>query len=95
MWSLGHVINGYIKKGLHYKAVMVFGEMIGNDRVVIRPNEATLASVLSSCANLDRGGVHLGKQIYGYVMRKEMNLTTTLGTALLDIYGKLVTWRWH
>ncbi|CAA7020713.1 unnamed protein product [Microthlaspi erraticum] len=78
------VINGFGKNGLHDKAVMLFREMI----VVIPPNEATLVSVLSSCANLDQGGVHLGKQIHGYVMRKEIILTATLGTALLDMYGK-------
>lgn len=82
------VINGFGKNGLHAKAIMVFGEMIENNRVVIMPNEATLVSVLSSCANLDQGGVHLGKQIHGYVMRKEINLDTTSGTALLDMYGK-------
>lgn len=82
------VINGFSKNGLHAKAVMLFGEMIQNERAVITPNEATFVSVLSSCANLDRGGVHLGKQIHGYVMSREIILTTTLGTALLDMYGK-------
>ncbi|EOA37379.1 hypothetical protein CARUB_v10011208mg [Capsella rubella] len=82
------VINGFSKNGLHAKAVMLFGEMIQNQRSVITPNEATFVSVLSSCANLDRGGVHLGKQIHGYVMTREIILTTSLGTALLDMYGK-------
>lgn len=82
------VINGFGKNGLHDKAVMLFREMTENDRVVITPNEATLVSVLSSCASLDQGGVHLGKQIHGYVMRKKIILTATLGTALLDMYGK-------
>ncbi|CAH8355087.1 unnamed protein product [Eruca vesicaria subsp. sativa] len=63
---------------------MLFREMI----VVVTPNEATLVSVLSSCAKLDRGGVYLGKQIHCYVMRKEFIVTATLGTALLDMYGK-------
>ncbi|KAL0694487.1 hypothetical protein Bca4012_061667 [Brassica carinata] len=78
------VINGFGKNGSHAKAVMLFREMI----VVVTPNEATLVSVLSSCANLDQGGVRLGKQIHGYVTRKEIILTATLGTALLDMYGK-------
>ncbi|CAF2082381.1 unnamed protein product [Brassica napus] len=78
------VINGFGKNGAHSKAVMLFREMI----VVVTPNEATLVSVLSSCANLDRGGVHLGKQIHCYVMRREVILTATLGTALVDMYGK-------
>ncbi|ESQ35831.1 hypothetical protein EUTSA_v10009465mg [Eutrema salsugineum] len=83
------VISGFGKNGLHTKAVMLFGEMIENERVVrITPNEATFVCVLSSCANLDHGGVQLGKQIHGYVLRKEIILTTTLGTALLDMYGK-------
>lgn len=81
------VINGLGKNGLHAKAVMLFGEMMENERV-ITPNEVTFVSVLSSCANLDHGGVQLGKQIHGYIMRKEIILTTTLGTALLDMYGK-------
>ncbi|CAN6884544.1 hypothetical protein Bca4012_070209 [Brassica carinata] len=78
------VINGFGKNGSHSKAVTLFREMV----VVVTPNEATLVSVLSSCANLDRGGVHLGKQIHCYVIRKEIVLTATLGTALLDMYGK-------
>ncbi|XP_010458374.1 PREDICTED: putative pentatricopeptide repeat-containing protein At1g10330 isoform X1 [Camelina sativa] len=83
------VINGFSKNGLHAKAVMLFGEMmIQNECEVITPNEATFVSVLSSCANLDRGGLHLGKQIHGYVTTREIILTTTLGTALLDMYGK-------
>ncbi|KAJ4872443.1 putative pentatricopeptide repeat-containing protein [Raphanus sativus] len=63
---------------------MLFREMIS----LVTPNEATLVSVLSSCANLDQGGVYLGKQIHCYVMRREIILTATLGTALLDMYGK-------
>lgn len=79
------VINGFGKNGSHSKAVMLFREMIS----LVTPNEATLVSVLSSCANLDQGGgVHLGKQIHCYVMRKEIIVTATLGTALLDMYGK-------
>ncbi|XP_019092354.1 PREDICTED: putative pentatricopeptide repeat-containing protein At1g10330 [Camelina sativa] len=82
------VINGFSKNGLHARAVMLFGEMIQNEREVITPNEATFVSVLSSCANLDRGGLRLGKQIHVYVMGREIILTTTLCTALLDMYGK-------
>ncbi|CAN8294450.1 unnamed protein product [Cochlearia groenlandica] len=82
------IINGFSKNGFHAKAVMLFGEMVEKERMVMPPNEVTFASVISSCAKLDQGGVRLGKQIHGYVMRKEIILTTTLATALLDMYGK-------
>nr|POF00023.1 putative pentatricopeptide repeat-containing protein [Quercus suber] len=55
----------------------------------VRPNEATYVSVLSSCANLNGGGaLSSGKQIHGYVIRNEIELTVFTGTALIDLYGK-------
>ncbi|CAN0914449.1 Putative pentatricopeptide repeat-containing protein At1g10330 [Linum grandiflorum] len=79
------VISGFAKNGL-------FRDMVVHDDAIrgfVRPNEATYVSVLSSCANLDRGGLCIGKQVHGYMVRNEVAFTVFMGTALIDLYGKL------
>ncbi|OVA09771.1 Pentatricopeptide repeat [Macleaya cordata] len=56
---------------------------------LVRPNEATLVTGLSSCANLDGGGgLYQGRQIHGYIVKSGIELTVFLGTALISMYGK-------
>ncbi|CAH2038393.1 unnamed protein product [Thlaspi arvense] len=74
------LIRSYLTTGQYQTSLALFTHMLAS--------QATFVSVLSSCANLDHGGVRLGKQIHGYVMTKEIIITTTFGTALLDMYGK-------
>ncbi|CAN1232568.1 Putative pentatricopeptide repeat-containing protein At1g10330 [Linum perenne] len=86
------VINGFAKNGLFHEAIEFFRDMVVGDDVVcgfVRPNEATYVSVLSSCANLDHGGLCIGKQVHGYMVRNELVSTVFMGTALVDLYGKL------
>lgn len=57
--------------------------------MTVRPNEATLVSALSACANMDgAGALPGGIQIHGYIIRHESRMTAFLGTALIDMYGK-------
>ncbi|KAK9151637.1 hypothetical protein Syun_009946 [Stephania yunnanensis] len=56
---------------------------------VVTPNEATLVSLLSCCANLEGGGALIqGKQIHCYIIRNDVEVTVFLGTALISMYGR-------
>uniref|UniRef100_A0A2P2QQN1 Putative pentatricopeptide repeat-containing protein At1g10330 n=1 Tax=Rhizophora mucronata TaxID=61149 RepID=A0A2P2QQN1_RHIMU len=87
------IISGFSTNGLFDEAVRFFREMIQREDVacgLVKPNEATYVSVLSSCANLNVGGaLCLGKQLHGYVIRNVEVLTVNIGTALVDFYGKV------
>ncbi|KAF3950494.1 hypothetical protein CMV_023762 [Castanea mollissima] len=86
------IINGFERNGCFSEAIKFFQKMITHEDVMaclVRPNEATYVSVLSSCANLNGGGaLSSGKKIHGYVIRNEIELTVFTGTALIDLYGK-------
>ncbi|CAL8139403.1 unnamed protein product [Prunus armeniaca] len=86
------VINGFGRNGSFSEGIQFFKMMVHEDLMgcFVKPNEATYVTVLSSCANLDGwGSLYWGKQIHGYVIRKEIELTAFLGTALIDLYGKM------
>ncbi|KAL2489881.1 putative pentatricopeptide repeat-containing protein [Forsythia ovata] len=56
----------------------------------LKPNEATFVSVLSSCANLeDSCQLNQGKQIHGYMIKIEKELSVFIGTSLIAFYGKM------
>ncbi|KAK4755624.1 hypothetical protein SAY87_009381 [Trapa incisa] len=77
------LVSGLSSNGFFYEAIHFFSNMN------LRPNEATYMSVLSSCANFQgQGGLCIGKQIHSYIVRHESELTTFIGTALVDLYGK-------
>ncbi|XP_062009435.1 putative pentatricopeptide repeat-containing protein At1g10330 isoform X5 [Rosa rugosa] len=86
------VISGFGRNGWFGEGVWFFKRMMGSEDVrggFVKPNEATFVSVLSSCANLDGwGSLYWGKQIHGYVVRNEVQLSVFMGTALVDLYGK-------
>ena len=86
------IINGFERNGCFSEAIKFFEKMMVHEDVMaclVKPNEATYVSVLSSCANLNGGGaLSCGKQIHGYVIRNEIELTAFTGTALIDLYGK-------
>ncbi|XP_041006643.1 putative pentatricopeptide repeat-containing protein At1g10330 [Juglans microcarpa x Juglans regia] len=86
------VIDGFGRNGCFHEAVKFFEKMMVHEDVMscsLKPNEATYVSVLSSCANLDGGGsLYRGKQIHGYAIRNEIELTVFTQTALIDLYGK-------
>ncbi|XP_044466009.1 putative pentatricopeptide repeat-containing protein At1g10330 [Mangifera indica] len=84
------VVNGFTRNGCFLEAIRFFEKMIVNEDLV-KPNEATYVSVLSSCAGLVETvglGLHLGKQIHGYILRNETIVSAFMGTALIHFYGK-------
>ncbi|KAF7822961.1 putative pentatricopeptide repeat-containing protein [Senna tora] len=87
------IINGFAGNGEFGKAIQFFGKMMTHKDVLgclVKPNEATYVSVLSSCANLDgKTALDCGKQVHGYVVANEVNLGVFVGTSLIDFYGKM------
>ncbi|KAJ4847969.1 hypothetical protein Tsubulata_041213 [Turnera subulata] len=82
------VINGFSRNGIFREGIGFFRDMIvyGDGK----PNEATYVGVLSSCANVEKGGaIYLGEQLHGYMIKNEAVLTVFMGTALIDFYGKV------
>lgn len=80
-WSA--MISGYSQARQCKEALEVFHDM---QNANVEPNEVTMVSVLSCCAVL--GAVETGKWVHLYVKKKKMELTVTLGTALIDFYAK-------
>ncbi|KAG1370115.1 pentatricopeptide repeat-containing protein [Cocos nucifera] len=77
------MISGYVQNFCSNEALVLFDQMI---QTGIEPCDATLASVLSACAQ--SGGLDLGNQIHGYIEEKGIEIGVILGTALVDMYAK-------
>ncbi|XAR55358.1 hypothetical protein NMG60_11035409 [Bertholletia excelsa] len=93
VFSWTSMINGYGRNGHFAEAIQLFRKMIAGQDVLsrnVKPNEATFVSLLFSCANSDGGrGLHLGKQVHGFILKNEIKSTIFMGTALIDLYGKM------
>ncbi|EOA38753.1 hypothetical protein CARUB_v10010934mg [Capsella rubella] len=77
------LIAGYVQGRCFDKGLSVFEEMIESDVV---PNEKTLSIVLSACAHV--GALHLGRRVHCYVIKNSIEINTTMGTTLIDLYAK-------
>lgn len=79
------MISGYNQHGFDIEALHMFSNMLKNP--ILKPDKYTLASVLSSCANLNDS--NLGKQIHGHIVRTQFDLSGAVGNALISMYSKL------
>lgn len=80
-WNI--LISGCVRCGKFDEAVEVFRRMRIESKEM--PNEATVVSTLTACSALRN--VEVGKEIHSYI-EKELNFTTRMGNALLDMYCK-------
>ncbi|WOL12805.1 hypothetical protein Cni_G21573 [Canna indica] len=80
-WSA--MISGYTQANRCREALALFHDM---QKAKMEPNEVTMVSVLSSCADL--GALETGKWVHSYIKRKQLHVTVNLGTALVDFYAK-------
>lgn len=80
MVSWTAIISGLSKCGFEEQAITKFSLMN------VKPNAATLVSVISSCSSLR--ALRLGKVIHGYSMRNVVEHNIILDNALLDFYVK-------
>ncbi|GAB2297110.1 hypothetical protein Dimus_031209 [Dionaea muscipula] len=77
------MVVGYGQNGFSEEAVETFREMQNN---AIDPEEFTLASVISSCANL--ASLEEGSQFHGQALVTGLISFTTVSNALITLYGK-------
>lgn len=80
-WSA--LLAGYVKCSKFKDALLLFHEMQAEK---IEPSEAALASALTACAHL--GSLDQGRQLDSYITTCKLELTSVLGTALIDMYAK-------
>nr|GMC97403.1 pentatricopeptide repeat-containing protein At5g56310-like [Ipomoea batatas] len=77
------MVCGYAQNDSPDEAIKLFERMIADG---VEPNAATLASVLSACAQASC--LELGQQIHLYIEEKEIGIGVILGTALVNMYAK-------
>ncbi|KAL9229503.1 hypothetical protein vseg_004963 [Gypsophila vaccaria] len=77
------MVCGYAQNDCGNEALVLFDRMVGDG---VEPNGATLASVLSACA--EEGCLVLGERIEMYLREKGVELGVILGTALVHMYVK-------
>ncbi|XP_010255189.1 PREDICTED: pentatricopeptide repeat-containing protein At5g66520-like [Nelumbo nucifera] len=80
-WST--MISGYAQSGFCKEALELFGEMVGA-RII--PNEPALVSTVSACAQHKE--LEKGLLVHNYIKEQKFDINVTLGTALVDMYGK-------
>ncbi|QCD95011.1 pentatricopeptide repeat-containing protein At4g19191, mitochondrial-like [Vigna unguiculata] len=83
MLSWTSMIAGYAHSGHPSEALDLFRRMVKTD---IRPNGATLATVLSACADL--GSLSTGQEIEEYVFISGLESDQQVQTSLIHMYSK-------
>ncbi|WJX10037.1 hypothetical protein P8452_00806 [Trifolium repens] len=80
-WSA--VIGGFSSNGYDVESIKLFAKMVGAG---VAPNARTLASVLPACARMKR--LCLGKELHGYIVRRELFSNGFVLNALVDMYRR-------
>ncbi|KAJ0967058.1 hypothetical protein J5N97_023975 [Dioscorea zingiberensis] len=73
----------YAQSGHSNEALELFDEM---KSAGMMPTDATFVSLLSACAHL--GALDKGKRLHDYIDRNNIEISTILATALVDMYAK-------
>ncbi|URE32709.1 Pentatricopeptide repeat-containing protein [Musa troglodytarum] len=81
LWNT--IISGYTRRGDMTAATELFASMPGHD---VKPNEATLATVLSACSKL--GALRRGRRIHVYAEANGLNTSVCVSNGLIDMYAK-------
>ncbi|KAJ0909875.1 putative tetratricopeptide-like helical domain superfamily [Helianthus annuus] len=77
------MITGYSQSGRFSDSLSLFLDMMKTN---IKPDEITIASVLSACARL--GSIDTGKSIHDYIRKNNVKQDLYVGNALIDMYCK-------
>ncbi|KAK7291254.1 hypothetical protein RIF29_06246 [Crotalaria pallida] len=77
------MIAGYSHSGHSVEALDLFRRLVKTD---IRPNGATVATVLSACADL--GSLGMGQEIEEYIFLNGLELDRQVQTSLIHMYSK-------
>ncbi|KAF5746932.1 hypothetical protein HS088_TW06G01108 [Tripterygium wilfordii] len=81
LWTT--LICGHVQNICADEALVLFNQMVEEG---FEPNGATIASVLSACAQ--SGCLELGERIHAFMEEKGIEIGTILGTALVHMYAK-------
>ncbi|KAG0499619.1 hypothetical protein HPP92_004310 [Vanilla planifolia] len=82
--SWNALIAGFNQNGLDHEAIGFFSRMLTEPGMI--PDDFTLTSLLSACANL--GMLKVGKQIHAYLLRSEIAMIGQVSNALISMYSK-------
>ncbi|XP_055830928.1 pentatricopeptide repeat-containing protein At2g22410, mitochondrial-like [Solanum dulcamara] len=77
------MITGYCQANRFSDSIALFQAMMA---IKVKPDEVTVASVLSACARLGRFDV--GKAVHDYVRQHDIKMDIYVGNALMDMYCK-------
>lgn len=77
------MITGYCQANRFSDAIALFQEMMA---IKVKPDEVTVASVLSACARL--GTLDVGKAVHDYACQRDIKMDIYVGNALMDMYCK-------
>ncbi|KAL0301700.1 UNVERIFIED_CONTAM: Pentatricopeptide repeat-containing protein, mitochondrial [Sesamum radiatum] len=77
------MISAYVQAGRGKETLSLFHEM---QAMKVEPDEVTMVSCLSACAQL--GALDVGIWIHYYIEKHDLFLNVVLGTALVDMYAK-------
>ncbi|KAF5202647.1 Pentatricopeptide repeat-containing protein [Thalictrum thalictroides] len=81
--SWNTLISGFAQNGCPVEALRLFQEMKNSNA---RPNEITLTSTLSACAQL--GDLEQGKILHTYIAENNIIYSTFIGNGLINMYSK-------
>ncbi|XP_062212569.1 pentatricopeptide repeat-containing protein At2g22070-like [Phragmites australis] len=82
--SWNAIIAGYNQNGLDAMALKFFSRMLSDSS--LEPDEFTITSVLSACANLRM--LEMGKQMHSYILRTGIPYSGQVINALISMYAK-------
>ncbi|RDX99797.1 Pentatricopeptide repeat-containing protein, mitochondrial, partial [Mucuna pruriens] len=77
------MITGYSQASQFPEAVRLFKEMM---EAKVKPDEITVASVLSACAHI--GSLDVGEAVHDYIRKYDVKADVYVGNALIDMYCK-------
>lgn len=78
------LIAGFTQKGDTKSALEFLLRMCKEEDV--KPNSISILSALSACARMN--DLRLGKEIHGYVIRRRINQSDGVGSALISMYSR-------
>ncbi|XP_047981506.1 pentatricopeptide repeat-containing protein At1g50270 [Salvia hispanica] len=81
--SWNALLAGFVQLNKFKDVLLLFDAMLLEQ---VEPSEATLATALKACAHL--GSLEKGMWLDSYIGTRKLELTSVLGTALIDMYAK-------
>eukprot|EP01018_Ginkgo_biloba_P032703 Gb_11926 [translate_table: standard] len=81
--SWNALIAGYTQNGRAMEALAIFHQM---QHAGVKPNSATMVTILPACANLS--ALQQGKGIHDYIIKSGFDSNISVGNALIDMYSK-------